>query len=87
MHRKKQEKKLEEEEWQELSTAPIGLLQLVTLTWRNDIVFNLHFLQFKFSSSLDYFLVGIGVAFALLGGAAGPIMMVMFGVIIQVENS
>ena len=85
MHRKKQEKKLEE--WQELSTAPIGLLELVTPTWRNDIEFNLHFLQFKFSSSLDYFLVGIGVAFALLGGAAGPIMMVMFGVIIQVENS
>ena len=85
MHRKKQEKKLEE--WQELSTAPIGLLELVTLTWRNDIAFNLHFLQFKFSSSFDYFLVGIGVAFALLGGAAGPIMMVMFGVIIQVENS
>ena len=43
-------------------------------------------LQFKFASSLDYFLVVFGVVLALCGGAGGPILMVMFGVIIQVTS-
>ena len=33
MHRKKQEKKLEEEEWQELSTAPIALWAKLLRKW------------------------------------------------------
>ena len=40
--------------------------------------------QFKFASSLDCFLITLGVLFALCGGAGGPILMVMFGVTIQV---
>ena len=40
--------------------------------------------QFKFASSLDCFLITMGVLFALCGGAGGPILMVMFGVTIQV---
>ena len=40
--------------------------------------------QFKFASSLDCFLITLGVLFALCGGSGGPILMVMFGVTIQV---
>ena len=47
-------------------------------------------LIFSYCSSslpLDYFLVVFGVVSALCGGAGGPILMVMFGAIIQVTCS
>ena len=82
----KTEKKLEEEEeWQELSTAPVGILELVI--FGNKTLYSICILlQFKFASSLDYFLVVFGVVLALCGGAGGPILMVMFGAIIQVNS-
>ena len=82
----KTEKKLEEEEeWQELSTAPVGILELVI--FGNKTLSSICILlQFKFASSLDYFLVVFGVVLALCGGAGGPILMVMFGAIIQVNS-
>ena len=55
--------------------------------WKENILFNFFLsLQFKFASSLDYFLVVFGVVLALCGGAGGPILMVMFGAIIQVTS-
>ena len=55
--------------------------------WKENILFNFFLsLQFKFASSLDYFLVVFGVVLALCGGAGGPILMVMFAVIIQVKR-
>ena len=85
MWRKPEENKLKEKEWQEEpSRAPIGLIDLVIRLERKKIVSNLFLLQFKFASSLDYFLIVLGVVLALCGGAGGPILMVMFGVIIQV---
>ena len=55
--------------------------------WKEDILYFFSFLlQFKFASSLDYFLVVLGVVLALCGGAGGPILMVMFGAIIQVNS-
>ena len=83
----KGEKKFEEEGWEEPSTAPIGLLELVIHLEKKILNFICIPLQFKFASNLDYFLVVFGVVLALCGGAGGPILMVMFGVIIQVISS
>ena len=40
--------------------------------------------QFKFASSLDFILITLGVLFTLCGESGGPIVLVMFGVTIQV---
>ena len=63
---------------------PIGLIELVWFVSCFHFQFLTQYLQFKFSTPLDAFLIIFGLSMALACGSSMPILCVLFGDTLQV---